>query len=260
MPDPNLASFRHSGLVSYYRQLQQLQPAEKAIFQQFSTQFPQMQLLDLGVGAGRTTHYLADRVLDYIGVDYSPEMIEACKQRFSSRGERIRFRVGDARDLDDYPDHAFDFILFSFNGIDNMTHAERLAFLKSVLRIGKSGGYFCFSTHNLQGIEKAFCLKTQLSLNPVKTYVNGIMWGFLRWFNRPLDKETISAASHAVIRDESHNFRLRQYYIRPKAQLEQLSPFFSETTVYSWQRGEAIAEQDLEHQQDMWLYYLCKIP
>ena len=266
MPDTNLASFRRPSIVSYYNQLQNLQPAEQTIFDRLESQFPTMTLLDLGVGAGRTSQYLAHRVKDYIGIDYSTEMIAACKHRFSAHLSKpegppasITFKVCDVRDLSQFPNQTFDFILFSFNGIDNISHSERLDFFQEVKRIGKSGSYFCFSTHNLQGIEPEFSLRSKFSLNLFKTYVNIIMWVFLRSFNRHLDPSTLSALSHAVIRDESHNFRLKQYYIRPHAQLKQLAPYFKETTVYSWQTGEAIAADEFTMQTEMWLYYLCKL-
>lgn len=260
MTDTNLDSFRRLSIVRYYLQLQKLQPAEQAILDRFESQLSTMTWLDLGVGAGRTSQYIAHRVKHYIGVDYSEAMIEACHQRFPTRSQSIQFEVCDVRDLRQFSAQSFDFIFFSFNGIDNISHPERLEFLREVTRIGKPGGYFCFSTHNLQGIENDFSLNSKFSFNPLKTYVSLIMWAILRSFNRHLNCQSLSQLSHTVIRDESHNFRLKQYYIRPRAQLEQLTPFFADTTVYSWQTGEAIADHDLESQKEMWLYYLCKFP
>lgn len=259
MADPNLTSFRRAGIVNYYRQLRQLQPAEESIFKTLGPALAHMKILDLGVGAGRTTAHLAPRVSEYVGVDYSPEMIEVCEQRFSDLGKQVCFQVCDVRDMSQFASHSFDFVLFSFNGIDNISHAERLVFFQEVVRIGKPDGYFAFSTHNLQGIIPEFSLSNRLSWNPLTSYVNGIMWGFLKVFNRSLSVAKLQSRDYAVIRDESHNFRLRQYYIRPRAQLEQLCPFFRETTVYSWQSGAVIADPDLEAQQEMWCYFLCKL-
>ena len=259
MSDPNLASYRRPGIIRYYSQLRKLQPAEEEVFQRLEPSLSQMSVLDLGVGAGRTTSHLAQRVFDYTGVDYSPEMIRICEQRFSQLGEHIRFQVCDVRDISEFPNQSFDFIFFSYNGIDSMSHQERLEFFQEVTRIGKSGGYFFFSTHNLQGMIREFSLQTKLSLNPMKTYVNGFMWGILRLFNQSLSLKKLESLDHAIIRDESHNFRLRQYYIRPRAQLQQLATYFKETTVYSWQTGQVIADHELEQQADMWLYYLCQL-
>ena len=258
--DPNLLSFRRRGIVNYYRQLRQLQAAEQTILNLLGETLSQMKVLDLGVGAGRTTPFVAQRSFDYTGVDYSPEMIQICEQRFSGLGERVRFQVCDVRDLSMFSSRSFDFILFSFNGIDNISHQERLTFLSEVARLGKSGSFFAFSTHNLQAIIPEFSLKSRLSWNPVESYVNGMMWGVLKFFNRSLSADKLREMDYAIIRDESHNFRLRQYYIRPKAQLAQLSEFFQETTVLSWQSGEVISEDELKHQMEMWCYYLCQLP
>jgi len=51
---------------------------------------------------------------EYIGVDYSAEMIAACCQKFPD----LVWQVADARNLEQFADNYFDFILFSFNGID----------------------------------------------------------------------------------------------------------------------------------------------
>ena len=86
------------------------------------------------------------------------------------------------------------------------------------------------------------------------------MWGLLRFFNRHLNPSNLRNLDYSIIRDESHNYRLRQYYIRPQAQVKQLQTVFQDISVYPWQSGEAIAPQELDQQTDMWLYYLCTIP
>jgi SAM-dependent methyltransferase len=48
----------------------------------------------------------------------------------------------------------FDFILFSFNGIDYVPACDRNAVFRELRRVGSKGGLFFFSTHNLQ------CLRT----------------------------------------------------------------------------------------------------
>ncbi|ELP52058.1 methyltransferase type 11 domain protein [Microcystis aeruginosa TAIHU98] len=64
--------------------------------------------------------------------------------------------MADARNLEQFADNYFDFILFSFNDIDYISHADRFLVLEEISRIGKAGGYFCFSSHNLQGIIPEF--------------------------------------------------------------------------------------------------------
>ncbi len=260
MFDANQSAYRRRTLVSYYSQLQQLQPAERSICERLQDQLSSLRLLDIGVGGGRTTQHLARQTLFYLGIDYAPEMIAACQKRFAGLPETVQFAVQDARDLSAFANQSFDLIWFSYNGLDYMSHGERLQFLAEVKRLIAPGGYFCFSSHNLQGMEREFTLKSQLILNPVFSYVNLVMWLILRVCNRQLSSAQLSQLDYAVIRDASHNFRLQTYYIRPQAQLEQLAQFFGEVTVYGWQSGQAIAPPELAQHREMWLYYLCSMP
>ena len=45
---------------------------------------------------------------------------------------------------------SFDFVLFSYNGIDTMSHVNRLRVFDEVFRLLVSGGLFAFSSHNLE--------------------------------------------------------------------------------------------------------------
>lgn len=255
--DSNQKTYTRSGVVYHYAQLSLLQPAEKTVFDLLASQLPNMRMLDIGVGGGRTTQHFAKVVADYVGIDYSAAMIAACQKRFPALSKAV-FEVCDVRDLSRFKDNSFDFVLFSFNGIDHASHADRLAVFREILRVGKPGGYFFFSSHNLQGLEQAFSIKNQLSLNPISSYVNLVMLALLRFLNRPLTVKQLKASTYAIVRDESHNFSLKTYYIRPQAQIKQLLRDFGEVKVYSWRSGLEITDEDtLAANSDMWLYYLC---
>ncbi|MFN5472923.1 MAG: class I SAM-dependent methyltransferase [Pseudanabaena sp.] len=258
MTDQNHQVYIAREIVHYYSQLRQLQPAEQTILDLLRDEWSSMKMLDIGVGGGRTTQYFSGVVQEYIGIDYSEEMIAACQQRFRSQSQM--FEVVDARDMSQFSDNSFDFILFSFNGIDVVSHRDRLQVLREISRIGKSGGYFFFSSHSLQGLEREFNWKTHVSFNPFKTYVNMIMFTLLRFFNRSISLHQVKLSDYAIIQDESHNFRLKQYYVRPQAQLYQLQANFDNIRIYSWKSGlELLTQQDVSANTDMWLYYLCQI-
>jgi ubiquinone/menaquinone biosynthesis C-methylase UbiE len=252
------------GIVQHYSQLCQLQPAEQTILDLLSDEWSSMKMLDIGVGGGRTTQHFSKLVQKYVGIDYSQEMIAACEKRFppsSQSSDRSRvFEVVDARDMRQFEDNSFDFLLFSFNGIDALSHLDRLQVFQEVSRIGRSGGYFCFSSHSLQGLEREFNWRKQISLNPLKTYVNLVMFGLLRFFNRSISSQQIKSSDYEIIQDESHNFRLKQYYVRPQEQLVQLKADFDNIKMYSWKSGlELTNQKELNLNSDMWIYYLCQI-
>lgn len=258
MIDKNQELYKASGIVRYYTQLKRLQPAEKTIINLFRDRLSSMKMLDIGIGGGRTTQYFSPLVKEYTGIDYSAEMIAACRRRFTESPHSLSLEIGDARNMERFADNTFDFILFSFNGIDYVTHSDRLQILQEIQRVGKTDGYFCFSSHNLQGIARKFDYK-QLSLNPLTTYVNFVMTALLKRFNASISRDRLETADYLTIRDEAHNFRLLTYYIQPKEQIKQLETNFNSIKVYSWESGKKLEKSDLSLNTDMWLYYLCRV-
>ncbi len=125
-------------------------PPEKTILDELvGNGLGKMSMLDLGVGAGRTTAHFQPFVRRYVGLDYSPPMLEACARRFPDGIPNGRFVLGDARDLQVFPSGSFDFVLFSYNGLDSVDAADREAALREIRRVLKDDGWFCFSTHNI---------------------------------------------------------------------------------------------------------------
>lgn len=260
MDSQNQKLYRNPAIANYYQYLSQLQPAEAVILNKLKSELSQFKMLDLGIGGGRTTNHFLPLVREYYGIDYSPEMIAACQAKFSKTLAKNRLIVADARDLSQFSDNSFDFILFSFNGIDYVDHSDRLKILSEVARIGKSNAYFAFSSHNLQAMIREFGYLKHLSWNPFTTYINLFKRGALRLANLFSSVKKLKNSDYYLIRDESHNFRLKTYYIKPEAQLTQLAPYFQDIELYSWQSGsEIMTMEDSVINSDFWLYYLCRI-
>ncbi|HSM82278.1 MAG TPA: class I SAM-dependent methyltransferase [Nodosilinea sp.] len=260
MSENNQAVYARVGVVRHYTQLSQLQPAEAAVLHQLRDRLPTMRVLDIGIGGGRTTQHLLPQVGHYTGIDYCAQMVAACERRFAHLPQPKTLAVMDARDLSAFEDSSFDFILFSFNGIDYVSSCDRSRILQEIHRVGRPGGAVLFSSHNLQYLARAFDPRQQLSLNPLKTYENLVMWGLLRLCNRSITPAQIAAAPHLVIQDESHNFRLQTYYIRPEAQLQQLAFGFDDIAIYPWQRSTQLAAaSDPSAADSAWLYYFAVV-
>lgn len=254
MADRNQVAYAQPRLVRYYAQLQQLQPAEQGIWARLQARWPTLTMLDMGIGGGRTTQHFWPRVGQYIGIDYSADMVTACRARFGSDGPTLA--VMDARDLSAFADASFDLIWFSYNGLDYVSHADRLQILREVHRVGKPGADFVFSSHNLRAMAQVFDYRQHLRLNPITTYVDLAMWGLLRWFNRDLTIADLAQADHQILRDESHNFALQTYYIHPEAQIEQLAFGFRDVAVYPWTQQHPVESlDDAALTVPLWLYY-----
>jgi ubiquinone/menaquinone biosynthesis C-methylase UbiE len=84
-------------------------------------------MLDLGIGAGRTAYTFAAITRRYVGVDYSPKMIELCRDQFPE-GPSVKFIVGDASDLSLSGQRLSSTSSFSasivFNSIDYVTRTK----------------------------------------------------------------------------------------------------------------------------------------
>lgn len=143
----NRRIYRAPEVAAHYAALEYLTPCERFLFDCYIT--PQMAILDVGVGGGRTTPYLSQMASHYVGVDYSEEMVRVCRKKFP----RLEFRVADASDLPEFQDASFDVIVMSFNTIDYLLPNEkRQQCLKECRRVLRNGGIFIFSSHNPRSI------------------------------------------------------------------------------------------------------------
>jgi SAM-dependent methyltransferase len=105
-------------------------------------------VLDIGVGGGRTAGLLLGDSRSYVGLDVTPAMVELARRRFP----HADLRVGDARELTGVPDHHFDLVMFSYNGLDALDHADRGQALAAMARVVAPTGRVLFSSLNLDGI------------------------------------------------------------------------------------------------------------
>lgn len=116
---------------------------EEAVLRKYFTP-PQGRLLDLGCGAGRTTHELDERGFDVVGVDVSDAMVRAATDLYPD----LEVEVADAAALP-FEDDRFEYALFSAYGLDYLhPESRRLEALEEVHRVLKPGGIFAFNTHN----------------------------------------------------------------------------------------------------------------
>ena len=257
----NKIVYESKDVVDFYAKQHDLQEPESAVLNKLGSKLAAMSMLDIGVGAGRTTLHFALLAKKYLGIDYSTEMINACLKKYQN-SPKISFLVSDARTLKRFKNSSFDFVLFSFNGIDYMNHEERIETLREIRRIIRHGGFFCFSTHNLNFLFNKCQIK--LSKHPV-IFVSCIFNLLqIRFLNKTNAWKTIRSSYRSqqftmVNDDGTHNFRLRTYYITPIEQLKQLRRCgYSDTKIYSLTDGHEF--KNLSADIDNWAYFLTKVP
>ncbi len=236
--------------VQIYATEDQLQKPERTIMNLLSPELPAYHMLDIGVGGGRTTLHFAPVVKKYLGIDYAENMVEACQERFPD----LSFQVGDVRALTALASDSFDCILFSFNGIDYVSHADRLKALKEIRRVGKNGGAFIFSTHNLGSISRLYRLHFYKSpKRMIYEIARLLLTYYFNGFRGPYRKKP-----HAVLNDGDRHFTLRTYYIQPSVQVEQLEKLgFKNIRLFGLDGTEVTDYSQLN--EDSWVYYLCHI-
>jgi len=210
-------------------------------------------VIDIGCGAGRTSFFLLQLSANYVGIDYSQEMVTACKARFPEAD----FRVCDFSEMSFAADAAFDLVLFSFNGIDYVDHGKRIKGINEVHRILAKHGLFIFSSHNRASRRPKTDPKIQLSLDPrrqlrlIREFVTACQ-------NRRRNKQLeISVAEYALINDHLLQYSLLTYYIGIKEQLEQLrSHGFDVIDIYD-NTGTTLT-RDWDGCDSPWIYYVAR--
>jgi SAM-dependent methyltransferase len=143
----NLRIYNAPEVTKHYVALDYLSTCERLLFE---TYIPQgSAILDLGVGGGRTTSYLALRAARYVGIDNALAMVAACRTKYPG----LEFRVMDAADLSEFSDGSFDAVVFAFNGIDFvLPESARRQCFDHIQRVLKPGGRLIFSSHNARAI------------------------------------------------------------------------------------------------------------
>lgn len=140
--DPSL--YEDPATVAAYGPGGGLQPPEAAILRRIEPEVRGGRVLDIGVGSGRTVGPLRALASEYVGIDYSDAMLAVGRRVHPG----VDLRLGDVRDLADFESGSFRLVVFSFNGIDSISHEDRFVALREIRRVVEDGGLFVFSTHN----------------------------------------------------------------------------------------------------------------
>jgi ubiquinone/menaquinone biosynthesis C-methylase UbiE len=258
----------YDDVAHQYEDGRTLLPPERSLLQRFRGRWDETDVLDLGVGAGRTAYTFGAIARSYVGLDYSAEMIEIAR-RTVGEDAHTRFVHGDARDLSEFHGRGFGLVMFSFNGIDYVDQPDRETVFAEVRKVLAPGGCFAFSSHSLEA------LPFRVTIDQVRE--RGERWGrggpvigalrasrslvntvWAQRANRELDLEAARERGWAMVRDEAHRFKLSTYYGLPSHQVRQLEEAgFADVEVLD--RSGAPVSPD-RPPADTWLDYVCTLP
>lgn len=253
----NKDSWNSAHLVNAYVHERALQKPEETILNLVKGDLKDWRMLDIGIGLGRTTQHFAPLVKEYVGTDYSAGMIETYRKLHPESQPNTQIQLGDARRMPEFESGSFDFILFSFNGVDYLSHEDRIQAFTEIKRVGKKGGLFAFSSHNLHYIDQLYRVKIEKSLR----YSSYQCYRYVRLCLENGLPAKYRYADFAILNDGAHHFKLQTYYIKPLAQVEQLEQLgFRNIRVFSLKTGQPAEATCLNGSpSDSWFYYLCDI-
>jgi len=182
---------------------------------------------------------------NYTGIDYSKGMIKACRKKFKS----LEFIHCDAGNMNIFNDNSFDFVLFTFNGIDCMSHEKRIKILKEIYRVLNFNGVFVFSSHNLDD-RKHIRAFNRFDINIYNNLKNFISYMKVR-------KHEIQKKNHAIYSDPLGGFGTLTYFIRKADQVVQLKRCgFSDVKILDCECR--FVEPDSIQKDGKWFWYICK--
>lgn len=176
-------------------------------------------VLDIGVGTGRTAIYLAPLARHYQAIDYSPVMVH----EFERDRPGIPIALADMRDLSPFATGSFDFVLASNNVFDAVGHADRLRTLAEVHRVLRPGGTLMFSAHNRDVHNLMHRPHLEFTRNPVTQVKKTAHWCRALLNHGRLRKLQQLNRDYALVNDDAHDNALLQYYIGPESQRRQLA-------------------------------------
>jgi ubiquinone/menaquinone biosynthesis C-methylase UbiE len=244
-------------IVKVYKKANDLLGPEETILNMFADKWINWRVLDIGIGTGRTTAHFAPIAKEYVGVDYAQSMVDASAEAFKHLGTNTKIQLGDVRSMPEFETGYFDFVMFSYNGLDSISHEERLQSLAEMKRVVKKGGYVFFSSHNLQymvnmykirhnGSFRYFAYRCYRLLNLL--YYNGLPWKYLK-----MDR--------ATIRDDVHKFKMKHYYAKPAVVVQQLKDLgLKNIRVFPSKAPHELDITKLDTvDQYGWLHYLCEV-
>lgn len=231
-----------------------LDRAETLALLKYQTAFAGRDVLDLGIGTGRTAIYLAPLARKYEAIDYSPVMVGRVRILLPE----VSVRLADFRDLSAFADASFDFVFGSNNVIDAVSQADRLRSLGELRRVLRSDGMLMFSSHNRQYREAQRGPRIAFSKNPVTQAAYVVQWARQMINHARVRQLRRSEQDYALLNDRGHDYACLHYYIDQATQRRQLASLgFRVIDVFDCE-GRTLGDTE-PASASAWLIYVAKL-
>ena len=139
---------------------------------------PGMKVLDLGCGDGTTALPAAELGADVTGVDIATNLVEAGRRRARQRGlANCTFQEGDASNLADLPDKAFDLVVSIFGA---MFAPRPFDVATEMVRVTRPGGRIVMGNwipNDPSLVAQILRISASYTPPPPEGFVSPVAWG-----------------------------------------------------------------------------------
>jgi SAM-dependent methyltransferase len=139
---------------------------------------PGLKVLDLGCGDGTTAIPAARLGADVLGVDIARNLVEAGNRRAAREGlTNCRFQEGDATDLSELPDEAFDLVVSVFGA---MFAPKAFDVAKEMVRVTRPGGRIVMGNwipNDPTLVAQILRISSSYTPPPPEGFVSPMTWG-----------------------------------------------------------------------------------
>src|SRR5881275_1350225 len=137
-----------------------------------------LKVLDLGCGDGTTALPAAKLGADMLGIDIARNLVEAGNKRAAKEGlTNIEFQEGDASNLEQLPDRAFDIVISVFGA---MFAPRPFDVAKEMVRVTKAGGRIVMGNwipNDPTLVAQILRISSSYSPPPPEGFVSPMTWG-----------------------------------------------------------------------------------
>src|SRR6266478_3279191 len=157
-----------------------------------------MKVLDLGCGDGTTALPAAKLGADVVGVDIARNLVEVGNKRATELGlTNCSFQEGDASNLEQLPDRAFDLVISIFGA---MFAPKPFDVAKEMVRVTRPGGRIVMGNwipNDPTLVAQILKISASYSPPPPEGFVSPMMWGIesevlARFAGAGVPKENVS--------------------------------------------------------------------
>src|SRR5437764_5609748 len=137
-----------------------------------------LKVLDLGCGDGTTALPAAKLGADVLGVDIAQNLVEAGNKRAAEQGlTNCKFQEGDASNLQQLPDQAFDLVISIFGA---MFAPKPFEVAKEMVRVTRPGGRIVMGNwfpHDPTLVAQILKISSAYTPPPQEGFVSPMTWG-----------------------------------------------------------------------------------